>query len=291
MHQYLKAIGFEQVSTRKELKEILKETREKASHQEVVGCGEGRELRGYLKEYSENVGIILCGEMDEPDDFEMEYYFPYFVGSGVTSYEDVSVERRIDREMYIGVCEDVRIGITLIFHLINNFEYQRERRLGQISRKSVSVTLSCMALGGIILLPLQKSELHIRESEKEARNRMMLLAAAKNGDERAIESLTLDDMDIYSKISRKIMTEDVYTVVETYLMPYGAECDQYSILGEIIDIREAVNEKTGSELYLFTLNVNELKFDVCVPKAGVLGIPEKGRRFKANVWMQGVINF
>ncbi len=64
---------------------------------------------------------------------------------------------------------------------------------------------------------------------------MLLLSAAKSGDPEAIESLTLDDMDTYSKI-KKIDTEDVFTIVDTYIMPYGIECDRYSIMGEIWNI-------------------------------------------------------
>ena len=63
----------------------------------------------------------------------------------------------------------------------------------------------------------------------------MLLSAARNGDQEAMESLTLDDIDTYSKVSRRLITEDVFTIVETYFMPYGVECDEYSILGEIIN--------------------------------------------------------
>ena len=122
-------------------------------------------------------------------------------------------------------------------------------------------------------------------------NRGRLIAAAKNGDEEAMESLTIEDMDMYAMISKRVMDEDIYSIVDTYFMPYGAECDQYSILGEILKIRSCRNERTGTELYVFTMDVNELQFDVCVPKNSIFGVPEVGRRFKANIWLQGIINF
>ena len=40
--------------------------------------------------------------------------------------------------------------------------------------------------------------------EKNATNRNKLLMAARNGDENAIESLTLDDIDTYAQLSKKI---------------------------------------------------------------------------------------
>ena len=44
-------------------------------------------------------------------------------------------------------------------------------------------------------------------------------------------------------------------------------------------------------VYLLTLNVNELQFDICVPVDCVIGEPEIGRRFKTEIWLQGYINF
>lgn len=52
------------------------------------------------------------------------------------------------------------------------------------------------------------------------------------------------------------------SIVDTYIMPYGVECDQYSILGEILEYRKVVNQITGVELYQMRLDVNELIFDV-----------------------------
>ena len=130
-----------------------------------------------------------------------------------------------------------------------------------------------------------------REQQEDVHNRMLLLSAAKSGDPQAIESLTLDDIDTYSKVSRRLISEDVFTIVDTYIMPYGIECDRYSIMGEILAVRERINRMTGVRLYQMRLNVNELTFDICVPAESVMGEPEIGRRFKGTIWLQGYINF
>ena len=107
----------------------------------------------------------------------------------------------------------------------------------------------------------------------------------------AIETLTLDDIDIYSQVSRRLVNEDVFSIVDTYFMPYGIECDLYSIMGEILAVRKRKNTLTGVEVYQMKLNVNELQFDVCVPTESVMGEPEIGRRYKGTIWLQGYINF
>ena len=77
----------------------------------------------------------------------------------------------------------------------------------------------------------------------------MLLNAARSGDQTAIETLTLDDIDMYSQVSRRLANEDVFSIVDTYFMPYGIECDLYSIMGKILAVRRRRNTLTGTELY------------------------------------------
>ena len=291
MHQYLKAIGFENQKSEKEIKELLSEVETSFTHHEVIELEPGIDFCEYQKEYGIDIGIAEYGMAEENGQYEKEYYFPYFKGSGVTSYADIIVERRIEKESYVGICEEIKIGISLIFHIQNNIEYLKEKQLGNLPKKHTSVTLAGLAQSGVILFPVMKDEQQEQVRKEETRNRMMLLSAARNGDQDAIESLTLEDIDTYSKVSKRLVTEDVFTIVDTYFMPYGVECDQYSILGEILEVTTTVNSKTKEALYIMTLDVNELQFDICVPVAHLMGVPKAGRRFKGNIWLQGTINF
>ena len=74
-------------------------------------------------------------------------------------------------------------------------------------------------------------------------------------------------------------------------MPYGVECDQYSILGEIEECKVVTNAITAEQVYIMTLNCNDLCFDVCINSEDLLGEPAVGRRFKGIIWLQGHINF
>lgn len=291
MHQYLKAIGFSNLNTKKELKELLTQVQEQFTHQITVSYKDWADYCEYQKEYGQDMGITLLGELDEVENFEADYYFPYFEGSGITTYADVAVDRKIDKEDYIGICEDPRVGISLIFHLQNGIEYMREKQMGLTSGFSTSVTFSGLALSGKILFPVSRSESQVKKEKKASDNRKMLLSAARGGDQSAIESLTLDDIDTYSKVSKRLVNEDIFTIVDTYMMPYGIECDLYSIMGKIIAVRKRENTLTKEEVYQLKLDVNELQFDVCVPVDKVLGEPQIGRRFKGTIWLQGTINF
>ena len=80
-------------------------------------------------------------------------------------------------------------------------------------------------------------------------------------------------------------------MIDTFMMPYGTECDLYQIMGEIKNVESAVNEYTDEKLYFMTLSCNDMIFDICINQKDLLGEPEEGRRFKGSIWMQGHINF
>ena len=98
-------------------------------------------------------------------------------------------------------------------------------------------------------------------------------------------------MDTYSTISKKIHKEDLFSIVDSYFMPYGMECDQYSILGEILECKEEENKLTKEKIYKILLNCNELILEICINKEDLYGQPMVGRRFKGQIWLQGYINF
>lgn len=292
MHQYLKSIGFGDIESKSQLYKILAQVEKEYTHHQLILEDEEMDYCEFQKEYGAGIGITLFGDMDILSNFKREYYFPYFLGTGITSYADVAIERRSDREEFVGVCEDSRIAINLIFHVQNTIEYLKELQLsGSNGVKYSSVTLSALANEGMILLPVLKDHKQKKKQEEEVTNRMKLVNAAKAGNPIAIESLTLDDIDTYSKVSRRLVTEDIFSIVDTSIMPYGIECDKYSILGTIMDLTTIENELTEEDLYIMNLEVNNLRFDLCVPVSRVIGEPAVGRRFKGNVWLQGKINF
>ncbi|MBD5536524.1 MAG: DUF3881 family protein [Lachnospiraceae bacterium] len=293
MHKYLRAIGFSKFGSRKELKELLTNvivnstSRAYTINQDEIMLGE------FCKDFAENMGIAVCGEFDEENDdkFVYDYYYPYLRGSGITTTEDVSIERHAAKDSYAGVCDDVKVGVSLIFYLQNMIPYVKAQALGQLPIRGTTLTLSALSIKGTIMMPIQKDEHQKKRIQKESKNRNNLIAAARRGDEEAIETLTLEDMDMYTTISRKIQKEDVFSLVDTYCMPYGVECDQYSILGEIVECRTVTNSMTGEEVYQMSVYCNELTFDLCINVEDIYGEPQVGRRFKGIIWLQGFINF
>lgn len=291
MHKFMRAIGFSNLESHKKLQELLKEVILNSDRRDIAKNQDNVVLGEFCKDFAKGLGIAVCGEIDEEQRFTYEYYYPYLNGSGVTSYEDVSVERHAEKESYAGVCDDMKIGISLIFYLKNKIPYIKAQAADQLPIQGTTLTLSALSVSGIVIMPIKKDEEEIQRVKQASATRNSLMAAAKKGDEDAIETLTLEDMDMYTTISRRIQKEDIFSLVDTYFMPYGVECDQYSILGEILGIRLAVNQMTEEKIYILKICSNELTFDVSINIIDLYGEPQIGRRFKGVIWLQGNINF
>lgn len=312
LHRYLRAIGFSNIQKREQLQKLIGEvvtrtivhpveadTNDAKQKQEVVyhtakdfvADEDDRVYAELFLDFAKNAGICVRGEFDEENVFLYEYYFPYLRGNHISSQEDVSVERHAEKESYAGICDDVKVGVSLIFYLQNVVEYKRLDAKKLLPIHGTSLTLSGLSVNGMIMMPIIKNEQEKRKIKKVTSERNQLLAQARMGDEDAIESLTLEDMDTYTSISRKIHKEDVFSLVDSYFMPYGVECDQYSVLGEILEVRIEKNRITQEEIVFLTLECNELVFDICINRNDLFGEPAVGRRFKGVVWLQGHINF
>ncbi len=291
MHKFMRAIGFSGLTDRREQQKLIKDIILNASHRSYTSNGEETILAEFCEDFAKDMGIAVCGEFDENDKFTYDYFYPYLRGTGITSCEDVSVERHADKESYAGVCDDIKVGVSLIFYLQNMVPYVKAQYENILPIRGTTLTLSGLSLKGNIILPISKNDMQKQKVQKASKNRNQLIDAARKGDEDAIESLTLEDMDTYTTISRKILSEDVFSLVDTYFMPYGVECDQYSIMGEILDISLRVNKITKEEIYVMHLSCNDLQFDVCINKKDLYGEPQVGRRFKGIIWLQGYINY
>ena len=92
-------------------------------------------------------------------------------------------------------------------------------------------------------------------------------------------------------ISRRIADEDVFSIVTTHFMPCGVECDHYNIMGDILDVELRENNKTGEKIYVMTIESNSIVLDVCINEQDLLGVPERGRRFRGIIWLQGLVHF
>lgn len=288
MHKFLRTIGFSNIK-KKDLEIILDEVMKQPEFMRVTRDSRGNEFAELAKTYGNNIGIMIRGSYEEQDEFHMDYYFPYVVSDTVSTLEQIDIEKHAEKESYAGVCDEIRLGVTLIFYLQNVADFLSEHRMNIHVDNLQGALLSGLSVDGKILLPIQDRVLEKQTANNKSEKRQKLIAEAREGNEEAIENLSIEDLDTYSQISKRIRKEDVLSIVSTTFMPYGIESDQYSILGEIKEIEEIENSITKEIIYSMEVECNDMNFKVTINQKDLLGEPAVGRRFKGSIWMQGTV--
>ena len=289
MHNFLKTIGFSKIQTDMQLEPLLERAVNDKYRTLIINGNEGSVIEQYQLPVAPSMGIAVVGERTPDGVFHRNYYFPYMRSYDGTLTEAGSVERHLEKETYAGVLEDFKSGITLIFYITNSVQL-RELRKMDMRVKARQAFLTGLASEGKILLPIEKKE-DPEAVKRQSNERRRLFEAARQGDQEAIDTLTETDINMFNELHQRIVTEDLYSIVETTFMPTGVECDIYSILGEIVSLRVKENVYTHENVVDMKISCNDCIFHVAINESDLIGIPAVGRRFKGKIWMQGNLEF
>ena len=274
MHAYLPAIGFGQIKKKSQLQQLLSSVQNFPDQVQKIRLDEESSLVVYTKEVAPGIGLMVCGEEDMQGSFQMEYYEPYINSNICSSKAECSIEKESARESYDGVCDDCRLGLNLIFSVNNFMEYRKYQALQGFFPTVTDVCMSALCTQGKILLPILKRPEAARLAKKKEQGRQQLIEAAREGNQEAIDSLTIDDMNLSNKVGRLLNS-----------------CDIYTIIGEILNVVPLVNEISKEPLCQMDVKCNNICIRVLINRSGLMGEPMTGRRFKGDIWLQGVVNF
>ncbi len=236
-------------------------------------------------------GIVIRGMYHVTDNhFTYLFYFPYVVGRTSKYNIEVMIERQSDKEAYLVHCNDPKREVSPIFFLKNIVEYlslqNKEKRFYE-----KDVFLSALSIQGKVILPVKKTEAQIKKCLKTQNQRNELIDKALKGDQEAIDNLNIKDYDIISSIVHRVKKEDIYSIVDSALMPTGLECDIYSVIGNIISVEKIINKVTEENVYYLELECNDVIIDTMINESDLYGIPQVGCRFLGKIWLQGNICF
>lgn len=293
MHSYLRTIGFSQLKTRKEQNKLITAILNDDANKFEVSIASEPKLVQISHSFGNNFGISMIGEYDNDITFHLDHSFPYCLGSYVTKQSNIQIEKHIDKEAFSGISDDYNLEMTLIYSLQNIAGYINSNWMNNFYKVPKKVKFGALSMEGCILYGVHLDYIANPYDKKPISNkdRRNLIAKAKSGDLEALENLTLDDMDTYSLVSKRIKEEDLFTVIETYFMPYGINNEEYSILGIIKNFEQIVNDFSEEMVYNLTIECNDVIINVLINSLDLQGEPKIGRRFKGIVWLQGHIEF
>lgn len=291
MHSYLRAVGFSNIKSRSDFEKILGIVMEQPSEKNSIDMGNKVTFCEIKKDFMKNMGIGIVGEYDEKGFFYLGHYFPYCKGKYITAIEDVNINKRVDTDSYTGMADDMRLGVSLIFYLQSISDFVSKGKMKEGIVREGQISLAALSCEGKIILGIEQNERQMKNIREESAQRKKLIAEAKQGNQEAIDSLTIEDIDAYAMVSRRVKHEDIYSIVENTFIPYGSESDNYTIIATILSWREIENPFTKEMIYEMDVSCNELVFNLCINKNDLYGMPIVGARFKGNIWLQGKVNY
>jgi len=287
MHSYLNSIGFKNIDNKKYydiIRNLIDYPEQQFSSKDI----DGSSIIENITEYDFNIGISAIGKRLKDSKEYFEYIYPYYKAVSVSSNADVEIVRNTSNTFFSGILEDERLGIDLIFHIIDQYYITDSRMKENNIIKGSDINLSALAESGIIILPVSKN-IHHEYDPMYLKTRRETEDAARNGDSEARDRIAEEDFSIYNNLQSRIHRDDLYTILQTYIMPLGIENDKYEILGEISDYHELKNRFTGQNLIAITVMVNRIPIQVVINESDLIGEIEEGRRFKGKIWLQGSI--
>ncbi|MCR4715942.1 MAG: DUF3881 family protein [Lachnospiraceae bacterium] len=289
MHKFMSAVGFHDCYSKHQLDDIIKDVIASPDEEMAVNDVFGRTLFQMNKRYAGALGVSVVGEFDKRRFRNILYAYPFLEGHRKLKVEEINIQKLAEKDAFAGIADDSNMSMAIIFYLLNIMPVIADIT-AQNNSEYHGIYLSSLALNGKILFGVEKNERQIKQEYNDIAFRNRLIREAKKGDELASSKLTLEDIDLYTKVSKRALKEDLYSIIDTTIMPYGVESDQYDILAYIDGVSTFHNDKTGELVYVLELSANDVTMSVGINERDLIGTPQVGRRFKGTVWMQGIVH-
>lgn len=293
MESPLNVVGFSKAHNKNDIEDIIEGILKNPSRQKAIELTSEVIFAEYMQKLAENTYTIVRVRVRKgEEDPEVTVYDcdAFIEATHHTEIEEVVVERGDefddeDTDYYV-VCEEKESSMEIVFVLQNIVEYLEGIR-NDLTIKQVNMV--GVASEGTIILPIEKDEEEEQLEQEEKEKLRTMLQKMKSGDEEAREILEQEEKDLDTQLKERLKEEDFLTVMSGYFMPATSQDAVYAVLGDILQVRERRNKITGEEMYVFTLNVNDMHLEVVVHKEELIGMPSVGMRFMGTCWMQGQV--
>ena len=295
MHKYLRAIGFSEYNTKKDIDDFFLKHLNEENLMSTYTSTDGRRIGQYRIFVCHNASIHIIGEDDNKKIANIDFYYPMLKGHDYSLIQECTIEKHSDKDSFAGVIDDYRLGIALIFYLTNTNEYNQILNSKDLQNIKVSkIFLSALSIEGKIILPLKKDKKAVSEFLSDKSD--VAVVEPQNDyydkkDNSEFLSLVNNDMSMYEVVTERYKKEDLYSIVDTSMIPYGVECDKYMIVAEILSVSHKINSFTNEKLVEMRVNSLGMVFNIMINEKDLIGEPKPGRRFRGVIWLQGEIEF
>ncbi|OON91627.1 MAG: hypothetical protein ATN32_10305 [Candidatus Epulonipiscium fishelsonii] len=284
----INTIGFSSIKEQKDIETLAEEiVLEEGTHQ-TTQLSEELSIMECVKKVAPYTYVIVRLSIEEADDDEIvniEDCDAFIESTITTEVQDIEIYIEGDF-LYYGICEEKHTMTEIIFYIHNLVDYINKMNTGY---SPIGVSVVGIALEGTIILPTVITLDDIKNNCEittfsTAKERLQM------GDTFIRRQLSEDEFNIEKEIKRRLLKEDLLTIRNSYFIPLiGIEFSIYAVLGTIVEINVRDNYETAEQMYVFTLDINNMLLEVVINKNMIIGLPSIGMRFLGTCWLQGSI--
>lgn len=284
MIEYLAAIGFSGYDTKEKVEKITSEVMVEPTYKYISKLNDNNIIVEYIKELDGNIGLLVRGKLVDNTDLVVQTLIPYVNPKYSMPIVEAEVENTNKFLDYYVCCEEEITGSQVDFCLHNVVEYLDIENDDTTYVDSISI--AGLSLEGKIILNVQQDEdLEDEELRKE------ILKKSRLGNEEAKELLQEQSDEMEDTIEERMLTEDLFTILEGFFMPFGDDEGVYSVLGTIKEVTRIKNSVTKEDICKLYLDSIGIELEVCIAEKDLVGIPSVGMRFLGVCWLQGKLIF
>ncbi len=286
---YIKALGFSEYDTKEKTESLVAQVIDHPTDRYVTSDKDDKVKVEYYKSYGKDFGLVVRGEIDDKEELVIHTVVPYAKGRSLVDTHEVDISDHGVSHGFSGYCEERKSGTPVSFFLQNLIDYHEVEEEHEVYINGVR--LSCFAVEGTVILPIDKDEEDENLEIAEQMIREELLNQARQGVEEAIDALEEEAVEATKILRERLKNEDLLTILEGFFIPLGDDDDIYSILGTIADAKKLINRYTKEKVWRIKLSCMNMQFDIFLNEEDLIGKPTKGMRFKGTCWVHGLIDF
>ena len=109
MHKFLRAVGFSEYKRKSQIERLLDQAERSVMETRIVQMEDGVTRAQIYTEAGRQIGLSVCGEYNEADQLEREYYFPFLRSVCISTTAPCQIQRHAEKESYAGICEEYKV--------------------------------------------------------------------------------------------------------------------------------------------------------------------------------------
>lgn len=244
----------------------------------------------FYKSYGNSIGISIKATINSSNKVEPASFVPYAKSNIFITVNNIGIEISDDNDYYI-ICEDINTNNEFMFYLHNVYDYINLKKTNLDDNELINkISVSGLSTEAKIILPIKKDNNTIHLNKNFSISKNQIFHFIKNDEEELSHQSTKTEYNnILEILNKRTKQEDIFSIIDAYMIPDNNNDAFYSILGTIKNTETFKNQKSNETIHKLTIDVIGTVFDVFINKNDLTGIPLTGMRFMGKCYMQGFI--